>query len=403
MFEVVCLSVKSYMRLCKNCGPLPPEQFATRSSGYVPNVCRSCERRHAAIHRKSAYADVSRRAEIQKQNAAWRSKNSSELASRAKDRYRTPQHRDAVLRNVPDELKSWAEKFSNTKEILSFIRKDGFLPESESVQAIFKRLEGISVRDPLPQLQVGLSYLDNVNPHRYDSFTEGKSSLSQAFNDDKAVIEVVNYILKSGREPTRDLVLRNLKFNVMMPSHFFPSAAAAIVNEFARGGAVADPFLGWGGRILGFMCSSAKSFVGTDLSELSVSGARRISEDFSSMSPASAACTRADFSDFFGSTSDRFDLILASPPFFDSENYGAGVSKSRGRDWVSGVAKPLVDGAVRTLAPSGVVAIHAQDRPKTAVLSIVLACFLGAGFEVFCEYKYGKRPGQAVLVFKRRP
>jgi hypothetical protein len=357
----------------------------------------------AAAYRKSAYADASQRVKIQKQNAAWRSKNLNELANKARDRYRTALHRDAVLRNVPDELKNWAEKFSNTKEILDFIRKDGFLPEPESVQAIFKRLKDVSIRDPLPQLQVGLSYLDNVNPHRYDSFTEGKPSLSQAFNDDESMIQVLNYILKSGREPTKDLVLRNLKFNVMMPSHFFPSAAAAIVNEFAKGGVVADPFLGWGGRILGFMCSSAKLFVGTDLNELSVAGACRISEDFSNVSSASATCMRADFSDFFRSTSDRFDLILASPPFFDSENYGPGVSRSRGRDWVSSVAKPLVDGAIRTLVPSGVVAIHAQDRPKTAVLSIVLACFLGAGFEVFCEYKYGKRPGQSVLVFRRRP
>ncbi len=395
------MSVKSNMRLCKNCGPLPPEQFATRSSGYIPNVCRSCERKKAAERRRETYADAVKRLKIQEQNAAWRAKNSQELADKARLRYGGSRNkRDVILRNVPNEMSEWAAKFSNTREILDFIRKDGFLPYPEPVQDVFKRLNGVSIRNPLPQLQVGLSYLDNINPHRYDSFTEGKPSLSQAFNDDAAVIQVVNYILKSGREPTRDLVLRNLKFNVMMPSHFFPSAATAVINEFAKNGAVIDPFLGWGGRILGFMCSSARSFTGTDLNELSVVGARRIVEDFSHISTASATCLRADFSEFLGSTSDRFDLILTSPPFFDTENYG--VSKSRGRDWVFDIAKPLVDGAVRTLTPEGAVAIHAQDRPKTAVLSIILACFLGAGFEVACEYKYGKRPGQAVLIFKKR-
>jgi hypothetical protein len=255
------------------------------------------------------------------------------------------------------------------------------------------------MQEPLPQLNVGLRYLDNVNPHRYDAQTEGKPSVRQAYLDDREVLRVIQYVLGTNRVPTCELLRRNLKFNAMMPSHFFPSAAVALINEYAPGGLVFDPFLGWGGRILGAMCSRARLFVGTDTQPLSVAGANRVSLDFGGLSLVSASCECRNFSDFARTTGEKFNLILSSPPFFDTENYGSAGLK--GRDWIASIAQPLVAAAERVLFPGGVAAIHAQDRPKMAVMSILVACFLGAGFEIYREHKYGKKPGQSVLVFKK--
>ena len=385
------------MKSCKQCGPLPDSSFATRASGYTPNVCRECERRASAVRRRQAYqGDAQER--IRDQNAAWRAKNASELARKARERY-SDCPRDKILRAVPLEAESWARKFGSTKDILSWAREGGYLPEPDLIQDILKRLATVSIRDPLPQLPIGLSYLDTVNSHRFMASTEGQASLHDAFYDDNAMIKVIQYILGTKREPTRELILRNLKFNIMAPAHFFPSAATALINEYAPGGLVMDPFLGWGGRVLGAMCSKAAEFFGSDLQQLSVDGAVRVASDFAILSKVSASCVCDSFASVLEQTDKRFDLILASPPFFDTENYG--VEASKGCDWVVRIAKPLVSGAAKTLTSTGAVAVHAQDRPKMAVLSVLLACFLGAGFEVASEHKYGKRAGQKVLVFRK--
>ena len=393
------------MKICKNCGPLSSEFFNIRSSGYVPNLCSKCERAEAARRRREAYANSEKRDRIRAQNASWRSKNAAELTAEAKvkhgnmDKTERRRRRDVILANVPRVADDWAKQFSNTADIVKWARSGNFLPDTEPIDAIFKRLSHVEMRDPLPQLNVGLKYLDNINPQRYDAHTKGKMSVRQAYADDSEIIRIIKYILGTNRVPTHELLMRNLKFNAIMPSHFFPSAAVALINEYATGGDVFDPFLGWGGRILGAVCSRARSFSGTDTQKMSVLGSDRIGLDFGCMSSVKTSMACCDFSDFMRTTCAKFDMILSSPPFFDTEDYGS--EGIRGRDWVSLIAKPLVSGAERLLSENGVMAIHAQDRPKMAVLSILLACFLGAGFEIVREYKYGKKPGQSILIFKK--
>ncbi len=366
--------------------------FAVRTSGYTPNVCRDCERRSSAERRKKAYADVDKRTVIQQQNAAWRSNNSAKFTKARNNVVPNSARSKSVL--------DWERKFIDQNEIIAWVRSGGFLPSTERIESINYRLQRVIMQEPLPQLHVGLSYLDHVNPHRYDAITESKLSLRQAFMDDAEIIKVVKYILSTNRVPTKDLILRNLKFNVRMPSHFYPSAAVALVNSYSNGGDVIDPFVGWGGRLLGTLCSNAQSYCGTDTQQLSVLGAACIAQDFAYLSSVQSHVVCADFSEFLQQTDRRFDLLITSPPFFDTEDYGIG--KSRGREWIAKVAKPLVDGTKRVLKPEGIAAIHVQDRPRVPVLSVIMASFLNAGFGLHAEHKYGRRPGQSILVFRRQ-
>jgi 16S rRNA G966 N2-methylase RsmD len=265
---------------------------------------------------------------------------------------------------------------------------------------VFDRLSKSQLSEPLPQSYVGLGYLDNVFPHRYRSSANGMKSVHDAFHDDRELVRAIEYVAESGRVPTRDVVLRNVKFNVGMPSHVLPESAAALVSAYAPGGDVFDPFLGWGGRTLGAACAGARSVFGTDLQALSVDGCRRVISDLSGLSSCAGDFHHCDFSELMGSTDRQFDLVLTSPPFVDTEDYGSGRHGTT-QAWIQSVVIPLVRGCGRVLRPGGRAAVHVQERPKVPVMTSVLSCFSGAGWAVEAEHGYGRKGGQKVLVFRR--
>jgi hypothetical protein len=100
------------------------------------------------------------------------------------------------------------------------------------------------------------------------------------------------------------------------------------------------------------------------------------------------------------STDRRFDLILASPPFLDTEDYGDGKDRTL-RQWSSELVVPLAKLSRRVLSDFGMIATHGQDRPSMPVSSMLYTAFSCAGFILKHEYKYGKKPGQSVMLWTR--
>jgi len=447
---------------CKKHGELPESAFAVRSSGWRPPWCKECEREKARESRRAGWKDDSIRVKMQTQNRQWRKRTAMadkfpinanvpvdalpqlvrlvQLAGALPDRLPcslkdlrthlekqfepdmdwngagtawTLEHvippkmfENSALCWSVDNLQPWPankakpthDVFDGAKTFEQFMqahRVAGYLPPDEPVQEVLAKLKTCEIDgDHVPQSLVGLSFLDNRFPHRFGAKTEGFKSFDNAWNDEAEWLRVAAYIARSGRLVTRKLVITNMKFSVSMPAHFFPSTAAALIKQFGSGD-VFDPFLGWGGRTLGAIGAGCTSFTGTDLQQLSVDGCKKVALDCGH-NQGTFFCE--DFNRYMQQTDRRFDILMTSPPFFDTEAYG--VPGSRGQGWVEHIAKPLVDGAARVLRSGGVAIIHGQDRPNLAVLSILLACFLGAGFKETASYQYGKRLGQKIIAFK---
>jgi 16S rRNA G966 N2-methylase RsmD len=223
-------------------------------------------------------------------------------------------------------------------------------------------------------------------------------SIREAYADDFIMLKIIAYIIKSSRVISPNLVYRNMAFLHKTPSHFFPSAAAALVQRYASGGHVLDPFLGWGGRTLGAICGGAASICGSDLQAESVAGCRRLIQQMSSEIPSEFV--NGDFHTYMRSTDRRFDLLITSPPFFDTEDYGEGGHHDM-RTWSEHIVQPLVRGSLRVMRSGGYVIIHGQDRDKVPVLATFLTAFNIAGFDKVAEYRYGKTAGQSVLILRR--
>lgn len=363
------------MKLCKNHGELPDTDFFVRKSGFSPHLCRACERESARAARKRRYTTPDGRAAIARSNAAWRKPTAPVVPSKPK------------IELPPEE------------EIFAAVRLGGLIPElKETPESIYAGLSPLKMAEPLPQNLIGLNYLDNVFPHRFDACTAGLLSFNGALASDNEIRKVIKYLVNDGRYPTRKAVLRNLQFNVNTPAHFFASAATAVLNEHGKGKSVYDPFIGWGGRTLGAFCAEVKSIIGTDTQQLSVDGANRIARDFSHVSQTVGEFKCQDSIEFMRTTDQRFDLIFTSPPFGWSEDYGEGVQSYR--HWTESILIPLGQESKRIIRPGGIVAIHGQDRKSLPVLSMILGTFMSSGFKLISESRYGKRENQKILIFQ---
>jgi 16S rRNA G966 N2-methylase RsmD len=282
---------------------------------------------------------------------------------------------------------------------IAWIRSSGFLPEPEDKNIIFSRLSRARIYNGhLPQSSIGTKYLDNIFEHRFDAKTSGFPSFREAFNDDYQINRVLHYLSQNGKEPTCDLILRNLHYNIRTPSHFFPESASALCNEYGSGRKIYDVFTGWGGRALGALCANASHLISTDTQLLSIKSGKRLSSDFSNLSKTESEFINCDFKQYISTTGAEFDFIIASPPFLWTEEYSESKVGSI-RSWINSILHPLVEGVRRVLKPNGKIAIHGQDRPSVPVLSLIYTAFSCAGFLLDREMKYGKKPGQSILIF----
>lgn len=111
-----------------------------------------------------------------------------------------------------------------------------------------------------------------------------------------------------------------------MPADFPAAMARDLYNEFASGGAVLDPCSGWGGRLVGYLLSSAAQYDGIDVSPQSVAGAERIRQLFGPYSgkptDTSVTLTCLPFERWVPQRKYRF--ALTSPPYYDTEQYIGG-------------------------------------------------------------------------------
>jgi 16S rRNA G966 N2-methylase RsmD len=254
----------------------------------------------------------------------------------------------------------------------------------------------MKVKNPLPLSNVGINLLDRFFPNRFIASTDDSPSLVDALKNEKIIRRTIEYLLKSGRTPTAELIERNVKFIINMPSHFPPSAACVIYKEYGTRKRIYDPFAGWGGRSLAAMVSTVDRFVATDLQSKSIEGCMKLREI---LKPSG----RFDFYnqdcvEFMNKTEEKFDLIFSSPPFFNTEKYD-GVSYASDRQWLEGLVFPFVKGVKRILDYDGICGLHLQDRERAPTLSVFFTAFRMIGFNVVKEYNYG-RTNQKVLMFQ---
>jgi 16S rRNA G966 N2-methylase RsmD len=269
----------------------------------------------------------------------------------------------------------------------------------EPPEDIFEKALKVSTKsDILPMSIIGLSYLDSIFTKRFDSNTIRFDSFAKAFQDDWMLFRVIVYLVNRGDLVTPTTVISNLKYVVRTPGHFFPMAAMAILNKYAIDGKVLDPFLGWGGRCLGALCSKVHSYTGYDLQPEVVDGCKKLAQDFSSINKMKINLYEGDCIKLMKQNLEMYDLIFTSPPYMDTEQYGI-ESDSMRQNWVDDFVFPFANECKRLLNKDGKVALHLKDLKGAPTFTAYHSAMKASGFSQINRHKYGRTWTQAVYIY----
>lgn len=255
-----------------------------------------------------------------------------------------------------------------------------------------------AVKESCSMSQIGLSYLDSIFTQRFSSNTIRMPSLVEAVSDYHRIFRALLYITEKGRKYTPESIQSNLKYQIMLPGHFFPSAAASVIAKYLpQGGSFFDPFLGWGGRTLAALCSPASRIVGSDLQPGIAGNCEVMASAISG--EVSTEFHTVDALEFLKGSDEKFDLIFTSPPYYDTENYGV-KSDSMSEDWIDLFVFPFTSELKRHLKPGGKVCLHLKDISGAAALTAYHSGMKASGFSKVAKHRYSKSWSQAIYVYE---
>ena len=194
-------------------------------------------------------------------------------------------------------------------------------------------------------------------------------------------------------------------------SNFRPTAAKLIYEKFG-GDTIWDMSCGWGGRLIGFLASSRKRYIGTEPSSLTFEGLEKIKKDFFYLKK-SVELHKLGSEEFIPDR-NSLDLCFTSPPYFDTEKYSDEVTQSyikfpTKEEWVNGFLRKTIENCYRGLKSGKYMLINIANTPKykfieeetqkiakelgfvqNDTLQLTLSSVMGAG------YKY-----EPIFVFKK--
>lgn len=290
-------------------------------------------------------------------------------------------------------------KYKNIQDLFFYIRSlYGTSVIREPPEVIFKKASNIQTNDVLSMSMLGLSYLDSIFLKRLASNTARFDSFMKALQDDQMLFRVIIHLIKKGEVITPAIVFSNLKYIVRTPGHFFPMAALGILNKYATGGQVLDPFLGWGGRCLGAMCSKINNYTGYDLQTDVVDGCIKLSQDFSSISSIKTEFHNGDCLKLMKENKQTYDLIFTSPPYMDTEQYGI-ESDSMRQNWIDDFVFPFAQECKQHLNENGKLALHLKDLKGAPTFTAYHSAMKAIGFSQINRHKYGRTWTQAIYIY----
>jgi len=279
----------------------------------------------------------------------------------------------------------WAQLDSETqerwvREVFLIYRSVGFpfppeLPDNEvlaRIQALSEHHEIVPDGHSFRRSGVGLSVCNGFMPHRYSTQVRGRSAWG-TFNDDEAFLRVIRTQFKARSSkwvtPVHMRAALSIYGGNRTPSNFRPSVAKAITDALCPvGGTVWDPCAGFGGRLLGVVCSQQNArYLGTEPSPDTVRGLRRLwamilrvrGGDVSRVQILEGGAEKDCPSD------GTVDLVLTSPPYFQTEQYQGGpqshLEYPSYAEWREGFLTLMVRNAYRTLKSGGHMTINIQN------------------------------------------
>ena len=149
-------------------------------------------------------------------------------------------------------------------------------------------------------------------------------------------------------------------------SNFRPTAAKLIYEKFG-GDVIWDMSCGWGGRLIGFLASSRKHYIGTEPSSKTYDGLLKIKEDFEYLGKKVEIHKLG--SEVFQPDKESLDLCFTSPPYFDTEKYSDESTQSYVKfptkeEWIDGFLRKTIENCYNGLKSNKYMLINIANTSK---------------------------------------
>ena len=262
-------------------------------------------------------------------------------------------------------------------ELFSYWKKRGFPMHSKSDYDYKKELSDLIIFDEktilrgtdLKQTMHGCGFLWTYFPHWINVRCGGdKKSVLEHWNDDKELYtlikKTVDYEIKHNKGVfTTNRLRQNAKVycSKQSVSNFRPSVAKYIYNTYGNKGVVWDMSSGFGGRLLGFLASDCKKYIGTDPSTPTFNGLLEMKKDYSYVGKDIELYKIG--SETYVPEENSLDLCFTSPPYFDTEKYTDEDTQSYKKFpstdlWLNGFLKKTMENCYVGLKDNGYLIIN---------------------------------------------
>ena len=227
----------------------------------------------------------------------------------------------------------------------------------------------------IDQTMHGLSLAWTYFSHWVDVVCGGsKMSPMEYWNNDDKLKEIIrktwSWQVKHGNGKfTLNRLRQNLKIygGNQSVSNFRPTAAKYIYNTYGNNGVVWDMSCGWGGRLVGFLSSNCKTYIGTEPSSKTFDGLIQLNKDLNIYGKDVQIHKLG--SEIFRPEKETLDLCFTSPPYFDTEKYSDEETQSYKKYpseqlWIDGFLTDTIKNCYWGLKERGRMLINIANTPK---------------------------------------
>ena len=191
-----------------------------------------------------------------------------------------------------------------------------------------------------------------------------------------------------------------------IPINFSPLVVRYLYEKYLpkNGGIVYDPCSGWGGRLMGSICSSKNiQYIGCDVNSniFQNRSYERIGEFIqeeigrkSNYKVHQISSTRFNETDDYKTHKGKIDLILTSPPYFNQEQYSTDKEQSYNlfptyESWINGYIKETFQIGYDLLKKGVVLLVNIADTKELPLELDTLSVMEDIGFEF--QYEIGMK------------
>ena len=174
----------------------------------------------------------------------------------------------------------------------------------------------------LLRTRTGYALADSYHPHRYAARVGTQSNALDVFADEAKLRVAIGHLLTYGLPWSSLSSVLSLTHGAQVASNFRPGFAALVLRRFApKDATVLDTSTGYGGRLVAFLSSTCKRYVGIDPARETHDANTRLAADL---------CPKSKQVDLICEPAEDVDPVplkgtchvaFTSPPYFAKERY----------------------------------------------------------------------------------